>query len=220
MMGMSCSRRLIRPMACIALALLLAGCSAGTRMVDSWRTDQPVTHQPEKVAVIVAVPDALMRQAIEIDVAAVLQNKGIPAVAASNLPGLSGGIRGNIDTDKVGAILRRDGADGVVVSFYAGGGREGEYVRADYYAEYEGTAMGYSYYGWGQPYFVDVYSIHKAEDIHDFTLTTYVETSYYDLENGQSVWRMVTQTKDVEHTDAARDIAVKIASQMSAAGLK
>ena len=47
-----------------------------------------------------------------------------------------------------------------------------------------------------------------------------VETSYYDLETEQSVWRIVTQTRDVEHTDAARDIAGKIAAQMSAAGLK
>lgn len=217
MMGMSRIRRLLCGLAGLSMLVLLAGCSAGTRMVDSWRTDQPVTHKPEKVAVIVAVPDALMRQAIEIDVATILQKKGIPAVAGSNLPGLSGGIRGKIDTERVGAILRKDGADGVIVSFYAGGGREGEYVRADYYTEYEGTAVGY---GWAQPYFVDVYSVHKAEDIHDFTLTTYVETSYYDLESEQSVWRIVTRTKDVEHTDAARDIAGKIATQMSTAGLK
>jgi len=216
MMGMS-RMRLMRRVAGLVMVVALAACSAGTRMVDIWHSNQPVTHKPEKVAVIVAVPDALMRQAIEIDVAAILQKQGIPAVAGSNLPGLSGGIRGKIDTERATAILKKDGADGVIVSFYAGGGREGEYVRANYHAEYEGTAVGY---GWAQPYFVDVYSIHKAEDIRDFTLTTYVETSYYDLETEQSVWRIVTQTKDVEHSDAARDIAGKIATQMSAAGLK
>lgn len=199
------------------LIVALAGCSAGTRMVDSWRSDQPAARKPEKVAVIMALPDALMRQAIEIDVAAILQKKGIPAVAGSNLPGLGGGIRGKIDTERATEVLVRDGVDGVIVSFYAGGGREGEYVRDQYYTEYEGTGMGY---GWAQPYFVDVYSVHRAEDIQDFTLTTYVETSYYDLESERPIWRIVTRTKDIEHTDAAKNIAGKIATQMSAAGLK
>ncbi len=33
------------------------------------------------------------------------------------------------------------------------------------------------------------------------------------------VWRIVTETKDVEHADAASDIAGKMASQMRSAGL-
>jgi len=34
------------------------------------------------------------------------------------------------------------------------------------------------------------------------------------------VWRIVTYTKDVEHTDAASDIANQVAKEMSSAGLK
>ncbi|MDX1554832.1 MAG: hypothetical protein R3212_02275, partial [Xanthomonadales bacterium] len=132
-------------------------------------------------------------------------------------PGMSGGIRGQIDTDKAVEILQADGVDAVIVSFYMGGGREDTYVQDQYYAEYEGTGYGY---GWAAPYAVDVYSVHRAEDIKDFTITTYVETSYHDLDTGQTVWRMVTQTKDIEHTDAAVDIAGKIAHEMVMAGLK
>ena len=201
----------------LLVTVALLGCSAGTRLVDTWQADQLAVRKPDRVAVIVALPDALMRQAIEIDMAAYLEKKGINAVAGSNLQGLGGGIRGEIDTEAATEVLNRNNIDGVIVSFYSGGGREGEYVRDQYYAEYEGTGMGY---GWASPYFVDVYSIHRAADINNFTLTVYVETSYYDLESQQAVWRMITQTKDIEHTDTALNIAGKAASQMVAAGLK
>ncbi len=216
-MGLLRYLAIFRAVTVLVLGMVLVGCSAGTRIIDTWQVDQPAARKPEKVAVIVVLPDALMRQAIEVDMAAVLQKQGIDAVAGSNLPGLSGGIRGEIDTEQVTEILRKDGADGVIVSFYMGGGREGEYVQDQYYAEYEGTGYGY---GWARPYAVNVYSVHRAEDIRDFTITTYVETSYHDLESGQTVWRIMTQTKDIEHTDAARDIAGKIAHEMSIAGLK
>jgi hypothetical protein len=39
------------------------------------------------------------------------------------------------------------------------------------------------------------------------------------METEEPVWRIVTFTKDTEHTDAARDIANKIASEMRSAGL-
>lgn len=197
------------------MLLLLSGC-AQTRVVDTWRTDQPVTHKPEKVAVIAVLPDALMRQAVEVDIAKILKKKGTPAVAASTMPGMGGGIRGTIDSEKATEILRKGGADGIVVLFYSGGGRSGDYVRSNYWAEYLGTGMGYS---WGRPYFVNVYTIRQGESINAFTMTAYVESSYYDLETEQPVWRIVTRTKDVEHTDAATAIAGRIASQMSSAGL-
>ena len=53
----------------MAAALMLSGC-AQTSVVDSWRTDQPVTNKPDKVAVIAVLPDALVRESVEGDVAA------------------------------------------------------------------------------------------------------------------------------------------------------
>jgi len=50
-------------------------------------------------------------------------------------------------------------------------------------------------------------------------MNAYVESSYYDLVTKQPVWRIVTEIKDVEHTDAARDVAKKIASEMRSAKL-
>ena len=205
----------LRVLAILALLFLLSAC-VPTKLVNSWHTDQPVTNQPDKVAVIAVLPDALMRQAVEVDVAEILRKKGTNAVASSKLPGMAGGIRGQIDRDKAAETLVNDGVDGVIVMFYTGGGRSEDYVHDDYYAEYVGTGMGY---GWASPYFVDVYEVTRGEDIHDFTIITYVESSYHDLENEQAVWRIITETKDIEHTDTAAAVAGKIAHEMSSSGL-
>ena len=53
----------------------------------------------------------------------------------------------------------------------------------------------------------------------DVRQTAYVESSFYDMETREPVWRIVTYTKDVEHTDAVRDIGKQVASEMRKAGL-
>jgi len=202
----------------LAAPLILAAC-AQTKVVDTWKTDKPVTHKPDKVAVIAVLPEALLRKAVEIDMARILSEKGTPAVVSSNLPGMSGGIRGEIDTEVATGLLRQAGVDGVVVMFYSGGGQSEGYVRSDYWLEFLGTGAGYA---WGTPYFTgmtNVYTIRQGPGWADFKTTAYVESSYYDMETEEPVWRIVTFTKDVEHTDGVRDIAKKVASEMRSAGL-
>jgi hypothetical protein len=203
----------------MAAVLMLSAC-AQTRVVDSWRTDQPVTNKPDKVAVIAVLPEALIRESVEVDVAAIMADKGIPAVPSSRIPGMAGGIRGEIDVEVATGLLRQANVDGVVVMFYSGGGRSEGYVRSDYWLEYLGSGTTYS---WGRPYFTgftDVYAVRQGPGYADFRSTAYVESSYYDMETEIPVWRIVTFTKDLEHTDAARDIANKMASEMRSAGLK
>jgi hypothetical protein len=202
----------------LAAPLILTAC-AQTKVVDSWKTDKPVTHKPDKVAVIAVLPEALLRKAVEIDVARILSDKGTPAVPSTELPGMSGGIRGEIDVEVATGLLRQADVDGIVVMFYSGGGQSEGYVRSDYWLEYLGSGMGYS---WGRPYFTgmtNVYTVRQGPGWADFKTTAYVESTYYDLETEDPVWRIVTFTNDVEHTDGARDIANKVASQMRSAGL-
>ena len=202
----------------LAAPLILTAC-AQTKVVDSWKTDKPVTHKPDKVAVIAVLPEALLRKAVEIDVARILSDKGTPAVPSTDLPGMSGGIRGEIDVEVATGLLRQADVDGIVVMFYSGGGQSEGYVRSDYWLEYLGSGMGYS---WGRPYFTgmtNVYTVRQGPGWADYKTTAYVESTYYDLETEDPVWRIVTFTKDVEHTDGARDIANKVASQMRSAGL-
>jgi hypothetical protein len=215
-MSHSDSNHALRVLLLVSTSLLLLSACAQTKVVDSWQTDQSAGGKPEKVAVIVVLPEALMRKAVEIDVARILANKGTPAVPGSNIPGMSGGIRGEIDTEAATGLLRQAGVDGVVVMFYSGGGTSEGYVRSDYWGEFIGSGMGYS---WGRPYFTNVYTVRQGPGWADFRTFAYVESSYYDLDTEEPLWRIVTQTKDLEHTDAARDIANKIASEMRSAGL-
>jgi hypothetical protein len=214
-----CCRASGRLILLLASVVLLAAC-AQTSVVDSWRTDEPVTNKPDKVAVIAVLPEALMRESVEIDVARIMADKGTPAVPSSRLPGMSGGIRGEIDTEAATGLLRRADVDGVVVMFYSGGGTSEGYVRSDYWLQYLGSGVTYN---WGRPYFTgftDVYAVRQGPGWADFRTTAYVESSYYDMETEMPVWRIVTFTKDTEHTDAARDIANKMSSEMRSAGLR
>ena len=202
----------------IAAPLLFTAC-AQTRVVDDWRTDQAVTHKPEKVAVVAVLPDALMRKAVERDVAKILVDRGTPAIPASGIKGMSGGIRGEIDVEVATGLLRDADVDGIVVLFYSGGGLSDGYVRSDYWLEYLGSGVPYN---WGYPYFTgftDVYTVRKGPGYADVRQTAYVESSFYDMVTREPVWRIVTYTKDVEHTDAVRDIGKQIATEMRKAGL-
>jgi hypothetical protein len=198
---------------------IIATVEARTKVVDRWENEDASVERPEKVAVIVVLPDALMREAVEIDVAKRLEKRGRTVVAGSKIQGLKGGIRGTINTEAAKEALTAASIDGVVVMFYSGGGVSGTYQRADYWAKFEGSAMGWGGYGWGQPYFVNVYSIQQGPGWSDFTKSALVESSYYDLKTGQPIWRIVTETTDIEHTDAAVKIARKIASQMRSSKL-
>jgi hypothetical protein len=200
----------------VTLAALFLTACAQTGVVDNWKADEPVSHKPDKVAVIAVLPEALMRKAVEIDVAKILADKGTPAVPSSNLPGFSGGIRGEIDVEVATGLLRQANVDGIVVMFYTGGGTSEGYVRSDYWAEHIGSGVGYS---WGRPYFTEVYTVRKGPGWADTRSIAFVESSYYDIETEAPVWRIVTKTKDTEHTDAAVDIAKLIAKEMSSARL-
>jgi hypothetical protein len=167
--------------------------------------------------VIAVLPDGLMRQAFENDVVEKLQKKGRTVLAGSDIPGLRGGIRGKIDTEAATKALQAAGVDGVIVMFYAGGATK-KYSRSPYYAQYEGTVTGFSAYNWGQPSFINVYSVQKGDARLNFQKDVLVESSYYDLETREPIWRIVTQTKDLEHSNAAAEIGKKIASQMRSSG--
>jgi len=202
----------------LASLLGLAGCASHTKVVDEWRNQHPSADKPEKVAVIAVLPDALLRESVEKDVVAQLQKKGHNAVISGDIKGMRGGIRGAIDPEPAVKALRAAGVDGVIVMFYVGGVSE-TYQRADYWAQYEGTAVGFAGYNWGAPYFVDVYSIHQGPGFADISENALVESTYYDLDAREPVWRIVTRTKDIRNTDGLREITGKIASEMKAAGL-
>jgi len=201
----------------LILPLLFSACSQ-VKVVDRWKAENPVTHKPQKVAVMAVLPDALTRESVEIDAVKILKKKGTPAVVSSDIPGMSGGIRGEIDVEVATGLLKQADVDGIIVMFYAGGG-EKKYERSDYWLEYLGSGTAYN---WGYPYFTgftEVYAIQQGPGYTEFKTTAYVETSYYDLATEQPVWRFVTYTKDVEYSDTVKSVSETAAREMHSAGL-
>jgi len=201
----------------LAMPLLFSACSQ-VKVVDRWKAENPVTHKPQKVAVMAVLPDALTRESVEIDAVKILNKKGTPAVVSSEIPGMSGGIRGEIDVEVATGLLKQADVDGIIVMFYAGGGEE-KYERSDYWLEYLGSTTAYN---WGYPYFTgftEVYAVRQGPGYSEFKTTAYVETSYYDLATEQPVWRFVTYTKDVEYSDTVKSVSEAAAREMHSAGL-
>ncbi len=186
-------------------------CEARTKVVDSWRNEEAPKSKPDKIAVIAVLPDTLTREAFEIDVVKKLKKRGRNIIASSKLRGMAGGIRGQINTEAALKALRANSVDGIIVMFYSGGGVSGTYARSDYWLRYEGSGVGYN---WGRPYFTSVYSVQQGPGFTDFRTSALVESSYYDLETEQPVWRIVTETNDTEHSDAAVEIGRRINTQM------
>jgi hypothetical protein len=181
--------------------------------VDQWRDESLSVAKPDRIAVIAALPDALMRQAIEVDIVDMLNKKGANAVVGARIPGLTGGIRGEIDVTKATEALNRANVDGIIVIFYSGSGISDTYERSDYWAQHVGSGMGYS---WGRPYFTNVYTIRQGPGYADTRNVVYVESSYYDMDLEAPVWRIVTQSKDTEYNDSGAQVGNKIIAQMSA----
>lgn len=214
------NRKIVKATLFAIMALMVVStCEARTKQVDKWVNEEAPKSEPKKIAVIAVLPDGLIREAVEIDIVKVLQKKGREVVVGSRLPGMFGGIRGKINSEKAAKALLEAGMDGVIVLFYSGGGVSGEYQRSDYWVRYEGTAVGYGGYAWGTPYFTNVYTVQQGPGYSDFERSALVESSYYDLKTEQPIWRIVTETKDTEHSDAAVEIAKKIKSQMRSSGL-
>jgi hypothetical protein len=213
------SRKNFKIILFVLTALLLAStCEARTKQLDKWVNKDAPKDDPAKIAVIAVLPDGLIREAVEIAIVEVLQKKGKEVVAGSKIPGMFGGIRGKINSEKAAKALVDAGMDGVIVLFYTGGGVSGEYQRSDYWLQYEGSAVGWGGYAFGTPYFTNVYTVQQGPGYSDYQRSAIVESSYYDLKSRQPVWRIVTETHDTEHSDAAKQIAKKIKSMMGSTG--
>ncbi len=203
-------------LAAMAMLIFVAACS-GTQVVDQWKAEGMSVRKPNRIAVIAVLPEALMRQAIEMDIVDMMKKEGANAVAGSKLPGLSGGIRGEIDTVKAEEALKQSNVDGVVVIFYSGAMVVDEYERSDYWMQHVGS--GFTSYGWGSPSFTNVYTVRQGPGYADKNMAHYVESTYFDVAVGKPVWRIVTKSSNTEYFDTGAEIGAKIVAQMTGTGL-
>ena len=193
-----------------ALTCAVAACSA-TTVVQEWNLDAPPGEPPEKIAVVVMLPDALQRQSVEEVLATDIRNAGGNAAVSSRIRGMGG----KLTREKAEAALEAAGVDAVVVVFLKGALRGEELQRADYYLEYEGTAV---YYDWTSPQFTDVYSVREGAGYYEQERHLFVESTYYDMDSELARWTMITDSSALEYRDTAKAISGKIVTRMKRDG--
>ena len=199
----------------LVAVLALAGCTH-TQVVNQWQSEVRIEPPPDKVAVLVAVPGDLQRQAYEQVLVDELRGAGVNAVASNQIRGM----RGKLDRDKAEAALKAADVDGVIAVFYTGAGVGEVYERSDYYAQFVGSGF---YYDWWRPYtgptYTAVYEVRQGPGAYNVSVDMYVESNYFHIATGEPVWRMVTKTEDVEHSDVAKAVAGEVVAEMRRAGL-
>ncbi len=189
---------------------LLTSC-AGTKVVNEWHADSGNVSPANKLAVIVMMPEELMRQSVEQAVADKINEAGGNAVVSSNIRGM----RGKLSREKAEPALKAAGVDAAVVVFLTGAAKGEKLERSDYYLQHEGTAM---YYDWFAPQFVEVYSIQEGAGYYDQTRHVFLESTYYALPSVEPRWTIVTESSNLERQDVAKAITGKIISQMKKDG--
>lgn len=200
----------LKPAATVLVLALLAACGT-TSVVQNWESEKLEGSRPDKLAVIVMLPDALQRQETERAMVEVLRKSGSNAVMSSAIPGM----RGKLTREKAEPALKQAGVDGVVVVFLTGGGGGATYERADYWLENVGTAV---YYDWFSPRFAEVYAVREGPGYSQTTSQVFVESTYVNVTAGEPVWSFVTKSTDIEYRDTAKDISGRIVSQMRRSG--
>ena len=199
--------RLAAPLCAIAI---LTSC-AGTKVVNQWQTDAGPISPASKLAVIVMMPEELLRQSVEQAVADKINAAGGNAVVSSNISGM----RGKLSREKAEPALKAAGVDAAVVVFLTSATKGEKLVRSDYYLKHEGTGMTYD---WFAPQFVEVYSVQQGAGYYDQTRQLFLESTYYALPSVEARWTIVTESGNLERQDIANAITGKIISQMKRDG--
>jgi hypothetical protein len=194
----------------ILLTTSLAACST-TSVVQEWHLDTPAGPKPDKIAVVVMLPDDLQRLSVERVLVEDIQKAGGIAVPSSEIRGM----RSKLTRAKAETALRAAGVDAVVIAFLKGAMRGEELQRADYYLQHEGSGV---YYDWYSPQFTEIYSIQEGSGFYDQERHIFVETTYYDMDTEKARWTMVTDSSALEYRDTAKAISGKIVARMKRDG--
>ena len=160
------------------------------------------------------MPEALQRLTVEQELVRVLRESGRNALVSSDIPGMGGRLTREIAEP----ALRAASVDALIVVFLTGGGKGERLERADYYAVQVGSGFYGGGWGWFSPTLTNVYTVREGTGVFDQQSFLYVESTYFDLVEDRTKWSMITRTEDLDHGDAANEVARKIVSKMKSTG--
>lgn len=207
-------RLTLRPLAALAVIVLLVGCNKSTKVISEWDAGRDNIDNRERIAVVAMMPEALQRLTVEQEIVSVMRKSGRNALVSSDIPGLSGRVtRGSAEP-----ALKAASVDAIVVVFITGGGKGERLERADYYALNVGSGFYGGGYGWFTPTYTNVYTVVEGQGFYDQETILYVESTYFDIVEDRAKWSMITRTKAGDNTDAAKEVSKKIVSKMRSTG--
>lgn len=184
--------------------MLLCSC-AGTSVKQTWKSPNGAKGPVGKVAVLAVAERGMIRVGLENRLARQLEQGGEPVIRTHELLALR-----EIKEDKEAAAkrLRDAGAQTVLITRLLSSETQARSVRAGdehYVPVTTGFSPGlpygpYDWYGYYTVAFEDMSTIWSSRTRH-----VYLETSLFDLVDGQRLWSCLTKTVLTDTTDAVAE---------------
>lgn len=191
----------------IILIILLSAC-ASTSLEDSWTNPQRSTTQVKKVLVLGVAIDEGKRFMFETEMAAALNERGVEAIAGSNVKVL----RGQLSKEKVVEALKTMDVDSVAVTRIASYN-----INKDYHPGYTEVWV------YGVPTIYGYLPTSTHTTVHDSytyeTTTVFLETSLFDSSDGTLIWSARTKTLQPQNNDVVRDLIKQVVPRMQRDGI-
>lgn len=203
-----------RPLAVIAIALLVCSC-ATTTLKSTWKSPDYHGQKFNKIGIIMVDPRPMIRQTLEGQTATQLADRSQPAVAVNGMMTIA---EIKASKERAAERLRQAGIDAVLVqrvvdadTALASTGKAANLPTASFSS---GTL------GWFDYYFVSIPAPSLASN--DLTEDFYVESALYDLKSEKRLWSCMTITKVSEEGDRlklVKPFAITIADAMAKDGV-
>lgn len=167
--------------------LVLASCATTTNVENSWRDPEASVSMSKlnKVLIVALVKNDVHRRATEIQLAALLKNKGVPS---------STYLKGQLSTLPEGMIkqkLKADGFDGAIILRLIDVERDISYVPGAYHTYPQ-------YYGRFWPYLANSWNTYYQPGYFTSTKKFTIETNVYSLKRDKLIWSGITSSIDPE----------------------
>jgi len=200
----------------IGSAFMLQYCGTSTKVIGSYSNPDAVGTNYSNVMVVALTSNVVARRAVEDQIVAALEKKGISATASINAFPPSY-MQKQPTKDEVLDRIRQEGHDGVLTIGLLDQRTETRYVPGT--SSYAPVSR-YGYYGTFGGYYSTMYPTFYDPGYYTTDKTYVIETNLYDAQTEKLIWSAQTETYDPSNADSgAKSMAAAIADRMSSDGV-
>jgi hypothetical protein len=199
-----------------SLATVLCSC-VGTTMKQTWKSPDYHAGQIHKVAVVAADPRENVRFVLEGQWVTQLQEHGVAAFETRDIMSVA---QMKADRKAAAAKLRELGADSVLVMRLASSEMQPGSNRQ--FPGHTGLSIGGESYGSFDVYWVGYVPPDPEMMMSQMVQDVFLETSVFELKDGQRLWTGLTKTVLTENTDRlelVRPLVTKVITAMQKDGI-